>query len=130
MKLIKIIFPIIFCLVGCITQNNLSRVKVIFKSDQSDVDILGITGLDMGPIYAPDSYTPKNIGDKSYTSYQKVKLSEEMTIRWKSSHRKKSQIQEATITRPKSIPSIIPANSSLTFLYTGSTWELYLAPLE
>jgi len=131
MKILAIILTSICAMTGCklMSRNTndieLSRVMVIFRSSDKTVDLLEVSGLDMGPMYSSKSHTPKYVGDKGYTSYDEVRLEELLTIRWRLSA-DHSKAFEQEVARPHNIPEIIPRNRNVIFLHTDGQWTILL----
>ena len=127
LKLLAICFSLIF--VGCAGRHDFSRVEVSFKSSGPEIDILGISGLDMGPMYSPASYTPRYVGDKGYMSHDEVKLDDELVIRWRLSEGDQTKVFRQVVKRPLKIPKIIPRSCDVIFMYSGGNWTILLEPL-
>ena len=136
MKSLRAVLVISCMVAGCvktssiIRDNNYSQTEVAFKSEQENVDILEISGLDMGPMYSPASYTPKYVGRKSYISYHDVKLAQELVVRWRISDDDPANEFKQVVKRPKDIPETIPREHMVIFLYSGGQWTIMMNPLE
>lgn len=134
MKPIGVILILSCMLTGCVgalePENSFDRVKVCFKSSDVAVDLSGITGLDMGPMYSPESYTPKFVGDVKYTSYHDVKLAQELVVRWRISDGDQANAFEQVVKRPQDIPETIPREHMVIFQYSGGQWTIMMKPLE
>ena len=126
MKSKLLVIALFFSLVGCMTTASVSSVYVIFKSSGEMVDLLGVSGLDMGPMYSPESYTPKNVGNESYTSYNEVKLDEYLIIKWRTSKNDNAEILKQVVKRPLNVPHIIPRNYSVIFNYKNGNWTILM----
>jgi len=124
MKIKILVIALFFNLVGCMTTASVNSVYVIFKSSGEMVDLLGVSGLDMGPMYSPESYTPKNVGDEGYTSYNEVKLDEYLVIQWRTSKNDHAKILKQVVKRPLNVPRIIPRNYSVIFNYENGNWTI------
>ena len=112
--------------IGCADRKDFSSVEVNFRSSGQMVDLVGISGLDMGPMYSPESYTPRNVGDMGYISYDSVKLADELVIRWRLSEGDHVKVFTQVVKRPLNIPRIIPRNSIVRFKNSGGHWEISL----
>lgn len=128
---------ILCCIVsGCVKtsstmcNNDYNQTEVNFKSEGENVDLLGISGLDMGPMYSSESYTPKYVGDKSYISYHDVKIAQELVVRWRISDGDQANEYEQVLKRPQDIPETIPREHMVIFQYSGGQWTIMMKPLE
>ena len=84
----------------------------------------------MGPMYSPESYTPKYVGHKSYISYHDVKLAQELVVRWRISDGDQANAFEQVVKRPQDIPETIPREHMVIFQYSGGQWTIMMKPLE
>jgi len=131
MRILSIVLASVCALAGCHfaarDSNGVGpdRVRVVFQSNDTRVDLLGVSGLDMGPMYYSGSYTPKYVGNKAYISYHQVSLEEKLTIRWRLSA-DHSKVFEQTVSRPHSVPEIIPMNRNVIFLHAAGEWTIKL----
>jgi len=138
MKILFLILVLSCTFVGCIggrssaiDDNDFSRVKVGFKSSGETIDLLGISGLSMGPMYSSNSFTPKFVGNTKsakYTSYHDVELAEELTIRWRLSF-DHTKVFEQVMKRPESIPATVPREHIVIFQHSKGTWTIIMRPL-
>ena len=126
MKIKLLALTLTLLLIGCADRKAFSSVEVNFKPSGQMVDLVGISGLDMGPMYTPASYTPRNVGDKGYISYDDVILDDELVFRWRLSKGDHEKVFTQVVKRPHNIPKIIPRNSIVRFRHSGGHWTILL----
>jgi hypothetical protein len=129
MKRISQLLLVLIAITGGCSERKFIVTEVAFASTTENVDILGISGLDMGPMYSSQSYTPKNVGKVSYISYDTINVEDELLIRWRSSAAEQDVVLEQVIRRPDSIPSILPGEHVLVFQHEDGKWILQMKPL-
>ena len=107
-----------------------NRNQLHFLSPTIDVDFLQVSGVDLGIMYSPRSYTPKYVGNTGYITYDGIKVDDCVDIVWQYSDRSNGPVMTNTIARPGSIPSVLPANTSLGLIFDGKDWSMSLEPFE
>ena len=126
MKIKLLTLALTLLLIGCADRKTFSSVEVNFKSSGQMIDLVGVAGLDMGPMYSPASYTPGNVGDEGYISYDDVVLDDELVFRWRLSKGDHEKVFTQAVKRPQNIPRIIPRNSIVRFRYSSGHWTICL----
>jgi hypothetical protein len=107
-----------------------NRNQLQFLSPTIDVDFLQVSGVDLGIMYSPHSYTPKYVGNKGYITYDGIKVDDSVAIVWQYSINRDGPVMTNTIARPGSIPSVLPANTSLCLKFDGKDWSMSLEPFK
>ena len=105
-----------------------NRNQLHFLSPTIDVDFLQVSGVDLGIMYSPRSYTPKYVGDMGYITYDGIKVGDSVAIVWQYSSNSIGHVMTNTIARPGNIPSELPANTSLILMFDGKDWSMSLEP--
>ena len=106
-----------------------NRNQLHFLSPTIDINFLQVSGIDLGIMYSPRSYTPKNVGNMGYITYDGIKVDDSISVVWQYSNSSNSPVMTNTLARPGNIPPVLPANSSLILMYDGSDWSLSLETL-
>ena len=107
-----------------------NRNQLHFLSPTIEVDFLQVSGVDLGIMYSPRSYTPKYVGNTGYITYDVIKVDDSVTIVWQYSNNRNGPVMTNTIARPGNIPSVLPANTSLDLMFDGKDWSMTLEPFE
>ena len=105
-----------------------NRNQLHFLSPTIDINFLQVSGVDLGIMYSPRSYTPKNVGDKGYITYDGIKVDDSISIVWQYSGSSNGPVMTNTIARPSNIPPVLPANTSLSLMFDGKDWSMSLEP--
>ena len=69
-----------------------------------------------------------NVGNTGYIPYDGIKVNDIVSIVWQYSNSSNGLVMTNTLARPGNIPSVLPANTSLSLMYDGKGWSISLEP--
>ena len=107
----------------CDTWNTL-----LFVSPSVQVDLMRVSGVDLGMMYSPDSYTPRYVGRKGYITYDGITVDDTISVVWKYSKGADAAAKTNTFTRSRHLASALPKNMTLILNFDGTDWSLSTGP--